>query len=560
MDSSNFRKFNSSRRPASAVDGFIGSRGNLGRSPGTPARPVPAAKPAAHVPSQAPRHIGDTFRKSDGFHAVPHPGAVKPALTQKPLGRATSNRLAGVGTLEMPIAGAPAKKRGKKKKKLTRGKKILRAALIVVMVFVIGTGFLVGKGLLKTRNIFKGGGGAAALDVNVDPAKLNGEGDGRVNILMLGKGGDGHEAPDLTDTIIVASIDPIAKEASLLSIPRDLWVENENGGHSKINAVYANAKYSVLAGSRTSGIDKKAEQAGLEAIEKTIEETMGIPIHYYAMVDFTAFQQAVDAVGGVDIDVKTPVTDYMYINGRNYTLDVKTGQNHFDGFRALAYSRSRHTSLRGDFDRSQRQREVLMALKSKILTAGTFSNPKKISQLIDAFGNHVQTNMTLSEMLRLYEIGKDISGDKVASLGLADPPNVLVQTGNIDGQSVVMPKAGVDNYTAIQSFVRNALKDAFLKKEDATIAIYNGTATNGLAGTKAEELRSFGYNIATVANAPTKNYSQTIIVDMRNGQKKYTKNYLEKRFNVTAVTSMPDGSINPGNVDFVIILGNDAAN
>lgn len=559
MDPSNFRKFNSNpRRPSGAVDGFVGSRGNLNRSV-NPARPHAAPSPhrPTAAPTQQPRHIGDTFKKSDGFHPSERPPLKSggPSLGQKP-----ARDLTNAGKLDMPAAAVPLKRRGKKKKKLTRGKKILRGVLVAVLLLVIGTGFIFGKGFLKARNVFQGGGGAAALDVNVDPAKLNGEGDGRVNIMMLGKGGEGHEAPDLTDTIIVASIDPVAKEAALLSIPRDLWVENQSGGHSKINAVYANAKYSVLAGRRTSGIDKKAEQAGLEAIEKTIEESMGIPIHYYAMVDFTAFQQAIDAVGGIDIDVKTPVYDPLRINGRSYILDVKPGPNHFDGFRALAYSRSRYTSLRGDFDRAQRQREVLIALKTKILSAGTFSNPKKVSQLIDAFGNHVQTNMTLGEMMRLYELGKDIPGDKVASLGLADPPNVLVQTGMLDGQSVVMPKAGVDNYTAIQSFVRNALKDAFLKKEDATIAVYNGTATNGLAATKGEELRSFGYNIATVANAPTKNYQKTIIVDMRNGEKRYTKSYLEKRFGVTAVNSMPDGSINPGNVDFVIILGIDAAN
>jgi polyisoprenyl-teichoic acid--peptidoglycan teichoic acid transferase len=541
MSSPNFRKYNTPRKSPGAVDGFIGSRGVLPR----PTQPVhPKQTPRLAQPTaQQPRNIGDTFRKPDGFHSVSHPSLR--ASSSAVVGHASRRALHNAGTLEMP-SGAPTKARGKAKKKLSKRKKIFRGALAMVVIVVIGTGFLFG-------------GGAAALEVNVDPAKLNGEGDGRVNILMLGKGGDGHEAPDLTDTILVASVDPIQKEAALLSIPRDLWVKTENGS-SKINAVYANAKYSVLAGRRQSGIDKKAEQAGLEAIEKTVEDSMGIPIHYYAMVDFTAFQQAIDAVGGIDIDVKTPVYDPMRINGRNYTLDVKTGPNHFDGFRALAYSRSRYTSVRGDFDRAQRQREVLIALKGKILSAGTFSNPKKISQLIDAFGDHVQTNMTLGEMVRLYEIGGEIPGDKVASLGLADPPNVLVQTSNIDGQSVVIPKAGVGNFTTIQSFVRNALKDAFLKKEDATIAVYNGTTTNGLAGTKAEELKSFGYNIATVANAPTKNYTQTVIVDLRNGEKRYTKSYLEKRFNVTAVTTMPDGSITPGDVDFVIILGQDAAN
>ncbi len=101
---------------------------------------------------------------------------------------------------------------------------------------------------IKTRGIFHGDGqGAAALEKDVvDPTKLAGEGDGRINILLLGKGGVGHEAPDLTDTILVASIDPVQNEAALLSIPRDLYVKDKKGNSTKINALYSNAKQGVL--------------------------------------------------------------------------------------------------------------------------------------------------------------------------------------------------------------------------------------------------------------------------------------------------------------------------
>jgi hypothetical protein len=89
------------------------------------------------------------------------------------------------------------------------------------------------------------------------------------------------------------------------------------------------------------------------------------------------------------------------------------------------------------------------------------------------------------------------------------------------------------------------------------VAVFNGTTTGGLATTKADELKSYGYTIGTVDNAPTKNYTKTVVVDLRNGSKKYTKNYLEKRFGVTAVTSLPDPTIPASNADFVIILGSD---
>lgn len=427
----------------------------------------------------------------------------------------------------------------------------------VIITGVLVSGYILGKAYLKSRQVFKGGtAGAAALQENVDPTKLNGEGDGRVNILLLGKGGPGHEAPDLTDTILVASVDPVQKEAALLSIPRDLWVKSK-GSSMKINAVYANSKYSVLNGKKIDNQKAEAEKAGFSAVEQVVEDTMGIPIHYHAMIDFEGFKKAIDTIGGIDVNVteKTSVYEVMQIDGRRYVLDAKPGRQHMDGTKALAYARSRYTSSRGDFDRAERQRLVLIAMKEKAFSLGTFGNPLKINQLISDFGNNMQSSLSTNEVLRLYEIGKNIDSSKVASVGLADPPNNFVTTSNIGGQSVVVPRAGIDDFSEIKNYVRNALKDGFLRNENATIAVYNGTNTAGLAGRRATDLRSYGYNINVVADAPTKNYTRTVLVDLRNGQKKYTKSYLEKRLGVTAVTSMPDGTINPGNADFVIILG-----
>jgi hypothetical protein len=245
----------------------------------------------------------------------------------------------------------------------------------------------------------------------------------------------------------------------------------------------------------------------------------------------------------------------MLIDGKPYYLNVPAGQQHFDGMRALAYARTRHTSNRGDFDRTERQRTVMLALKSKVFSAGTYGNPNKISQLTSAFGNHVQTNLGLGDISRLYDIGKEIDGSKVASIGLADPPNNYVTTASMDNLSVVIPRAGIDNYKDIQNFIRNKLRDGFLADENANIVILNGTSTTGLAARTSDELKSFGYNVSQIGDAPTKTYSKTIIVDLRSGQKKYTKSYLEKRFGVSTVNSLPDSNINPGTADFVIILG-----
>ena len=414
----------------------------------------------------------------------------------------------------------------------------------------VGGGYLFGKGYLKALQIFKGGGSAIALDKDADPSKLRGEGDGRVNILLLGKGGPGHEAPDLTDTILIASIDPTHKEAALLSLPRDFYIEKSS--NRKLNAVYSDAKQkSISKGNKTS----VADNDGLEAVESAIEGIVGIPMHYHALVDFTGFKKAIDTVGGIDINVEKAVYDNMHINGKPYTLNVKIGMEHFDGTRALMYARSRHTSARGDFDRSERQRQVLIAMQDKIFTLGIFGNPIKLNQLFDAFGDHVKTNLTVNEMLRLYEIGGEIKPDKVESVGLADPPNSYVTTGNLNGASIVRPKAGLTDYSEIQNFVRNKLRDGFLRKEDAVVSVFNGTDIEGLATKTAKELKSYGYNIDQVANSPIKNQQTTTIIYLSKTDKKYTKAYLEKRFGTTSVKTLPDSRIDPGNADFVIILG-----
>ncbi len=554
----NFKKI---KKPAigrpRAVDGFI-------------AKPTSAkhgglsfGKPKSYLP-EAPSNL-DGFDRKDGFHSNKQ-GQLDPrqpridALVEAP--GAPEVTMAAADTSEKKKSRRFFKKKDKKdktgKKKRSWKKRLLWGGLIFILLTAVIGGYLFAKGYINLRKVFKGGSsGAPSLQKNVDPTKLKGEGDGRVNILLLGRGGDGHEAPDLTDTILVASIDPIQKEAALLSIPRDLWVKS-SVGTTKINAVYAFAKGKALYGKKkTAETSRQAEDAGLKAVEETVAATMGIPIHYHVMVDFKAFREAIDTVGGIDVNVTEPLRDTLWLEdtGKIYTIDVKPGVQHFDGRKALVYSRSRYTSSRGDFDRTERQRGVIIALKEKVFSVGTFSNPVKISQLITTFGNHVNANMNVNEILRLYDISKEIGSSKVTSVGLADPPNNFVTTGNINGQSVVVPRAGTFVYSEIQNYVRNTLKDGYIRSENPSVMVLNGTATAGLATVKANTLKSYGYNVTQIGDAPTKNYPKTILVDLRNGTKKYTKRYLEQRFKTTSVSSLPDAAIASGSADFVIILG-----
>ena len=429
-------------------------------------------------------------------------------------------------------------------------KKPIKAFGSLLMIMVIGlTGFMAAKFYFAHQNIFdRSGGGAIALRNNIDPSELNGEGDGRVNILLIGIGGEGHPGGELADTIIVASIDPFAKEVAMLSIPRDLYVDIPGYWSTRINAAHA-------IGEDEGFKEDGYPDGGPGLLQKTVEETLDIPIHYYVRVDFTGFKEAVDAVDGVVLDVEIPVYDPTFA-WEWRALDVGVGQQYFDGERALFYARSRMTSPGGDFDRADRQRALLVALKDKVFTLGTFANPLKIGSLLDAAGNGVRTNLSIGDILRLYEIAGEISEDKVVSVGLDNGPDGYLTGQNIGGAAVMVPVGG--DFTQIQKFVRSIFVDGFIKSEGATLDIYNGTPESGFATNYADELSTYGYDIVNIGSTTQKNYTTTIFVDMTNNNP-YTKRYLEQRLGVTVVSKnqLPK-ELKNSTSDFVIILGSDA--
>ncbi len=430
--------------------------------------------------------------------------------------------------------------------------------ILGVVILLLGAYFGI-KFYITQAHLFRGGGRAPALAANIDINQLKGEGDGRINVLLLGIGGPEHQdGPDLSDTVLLVSIDPINKKAALLSLPRDLWVKIPGDGSHKLNEAFYYGKQNSKAKN-----DSQKIADGIDSVDKTLEPILGIPIHYHVLVDFAAFRQAVDAVGGVDLLVPQNLTVYEQLwdesTGKNYVLNVPAGQQHFDGHRALLFARSRQTSPRGDFDRAERQRLLLVELRNKVLSLGTFANPIRVSQLLDSFGNNVYTDFNSSEISRVRQIATEIPSSAISSLDLVTPPNDLLTTGSLGDLSIVEPKAGLFSYGALQNYIRNALRDSFLANENASVAVFNATSTAGLATTQANNLKSYGYNVTTVDNAPTTNPASTIVVDQTKGVKKYTRHYLEERFKTTAISSLPPGlPTTAGSADFVIILGQNA--
>lgn len=380
-------------------------------------------------------------------------------------------------------------------------------------------------GLNAARNIITSShGGAPALAGILDVTKLKGEGDGRVNVLVMGIGGKGHEAPNLTDTLMVISFDPKTKDAAMLSVPRDLYVkipatDRTRQQYGKINA--ANV------------------YGGPELAARVVSNVIGVPIHYYVMVDFSGFRQAVDAVGGVDINVTKAIYDPSYPcdneRGGYCAFSIKPGLVHMDGALALRYARSRKTT--SDFDRAARQQQVIGALRQKALQLSTLTNPVKLTALIDALGTHVETDIQPNEITKMAGLAKDVDPAKTPQKVLDTESKDALLVGGvniIDGAGYIeVPKIGNFNYADIHDFVKNIFVDHYIVDENAKIEVQNGSGIPGIAGNVVKSLQASHYNVGDPTNAVDR-YTTTVIYDYTGGKKPYTINYLERRFMVKA--------------------------
>ncbi|HTH72562.1 MAG TPA: LCP family protein [Candidatus Pristimantibacillus sp.] len=311
---------------------------------------------------------------------------------------------------------------------------------MLTLVVLIG-GWVVGSFIRNEVHIF---GWRGVIDM-FRPQKLNGEDEGRVNILLAGNSRDdpGHQGANLTDSIMVLSINTRKHTGFLLSVPRDLYVQIPGGDYGKINEVYGHG--------------------GMHSLEQVVSQSLGLPIHYYALVDYTAIQQAVDAVGGIDITIKSsdprglydPSPDYH--NNKKPLVDLPNGTQHINGIQALGLARARgdhygsYGYASGDFTRTSNQRQIIVSLKDKGMSLGTLANPIKLGELFNSVGANVQTDLTSGNVRRLYDLTKDVPDSQIASAGLTDD-NVL-GSRTIYGAYVLVPKAGLDDYTDVQAFV-----------------------------------------------------------------------------------------------------------
>lgn len=391
----------------------------------------------------------------------------------------------------------------------------------------------------------------------------------RVNILLIGIRGTGHNKDQggghyLADTIMLASLKPQTHEVALFSIPRDLWVNVDNYGKGKINAAYA------------YGLRDDPKQGGAALLSKTVEAVVDVPVNYYMVVDFAGFEQAIDTLGGIDIYVDRPFTDYFYPtwNYEYQTISFPEGKQHMNGDLALKYVRSRHgtNGEDSDFARAKRQQKVLEATKDKMFSITTILNPLKLAKLVDSLGNHFLTNLDLSRAKDIIDFAKEVDPQKITNIVFDNSPQgYLVSSRSDYGASILVPRAG--DFGEMQNLVQNVFgaSQAEVVAEAQTtlpspaapkvkVQIRNGTNIQGLAGKIAVELKEAGYEIAGILNADSQDYEKTVIYDYTSGNQSEALEDLKKRLsaNVSAGRSFFLEKSQNGagyEADFVIVLG-----
>ncbi len=451
-----------------------------------------------------------------------------------------------------------------KRKKWTRKRKILTSLLVVFLV-LIGSATWFGSRIINDIDKVFHGNPFSDVQALFSSITLKGESQGRVNILLAGDSADdpNHAGAQLTDSIMVLSIDTKNHTAFELSIPRDLWVYVPGAqSYQKINAA------NEVASFQQSGYPA----GGMGQLQQIVQTDLGIPIDYYALIDYTAFRDAVDAVGGVTINIQSSDPRGIYDSFTH--LKLANGEQNLTGKEALDLARARGDSPAGDitygipssdFTRTMYQREMLVALASKAKSLGVVTNPLKITSLFDALGNNVKTDLNLQDVLRLVQITKGLSPSSVGSDEYSASLTGAVQpllTGYIDPaskQDALIPTAGIGNYGQLQQYYLQLTSNNPVITEGANIVILNGSNVTGLAAKERSVLQTKGIDSVTIADALNE-YTGTMVINESNGKDPATAQLLEKLFPGTDVTSTvgtaeANEAASYPTANFVVVLG-----
>jgi LCP family protein required for cell wall assembly len=383
------------------------------------------------------------------------------------------------------------------------------------------------------------------------PTPVPWDGAARVTLLIMGldyRDWQAGEGPPRTDTMILFTLDPLSQTAGVLSVPRDLWVAIPGFEYGKINTAYQLGEAYKLPG------------GGPELAMKTVEELLGVPIDYYAQIDFNAFIKFIDDIGGVKLDIKEPIrVDPL---GDNNSKKLKPGIQTLNGELTLAYARARKTEG-GDFDRSQRQQVVIQALRNRMLEKDNLVNViAKAPTLYQDLSSGIHTNLSLEQVIKLAWFAKQIPDDKI-KYGIIGPdqvnffksPDGLDALKPLPDQIRLLRDEILTESGPPSPVVTNLSPGELMQAEGAKVEVLNGSTTNGLAASTTDYLKTQNVNVANTGNAESL-FTNTTIYDYTG--KPYTVKFLVDLMGIspTRIYSRYDPT-KP--VDLSVIVGTDWA-
>ncbi len=448
----------------------------------------------------------------------------------------------------------------------SRMMKILGGALVISALITGFLAFRFVRDIVRSTDLFQLGG------VSISEGQSEGTGDSslpqdqtnsgsilveepeidftsRINVLVMGldyRDWEADEGPSRTDSMMLLTLDPVSKTAGMLSIPRDLWVNIPGYGQNKINNAYFLGEANRLPG------------GGPELAARTVEEFLGIEIHYWAQIDFTAFVQFVDYIGGVKLDIQYPIK--LSLIGTKKNVRLEPGRQTLTGEIALAYARNRSEG-EGDFSRAQRQQEVALALRGQLLRPDVqkifFGNPRGIW---DIFSQNIHTNIPFIDAFNLGKLALQINPEQISQKVIA-PPEYVAPATSPDGLSILKPITQNIRILRDEIFTPSGIVGpgavgadpaVLMQSEAASLGIYNGSTINGLAGLTEEYLRDLNVNVVDVGNG--ERVPSTTIYDYTGNP--YTVQYLVNLMGIqqTRIFNSYDPT---STIDVAIVLGDD---
>ena len=461
----------------------------------------------------------------------------------------------------------------KVKSKINR-RKLIKWFVILLVIGLLSFGAYLGyKVLSASGSVFKGN----IFDLAQSQA-LKQDSNGRTNVLVIGTSEDdpGHEGAELTDSIMIISLDQTKKDAYMISVPRDLYVKYgqacNSGYEGKINEYYSCIK---------QGDSLENQREALSKTGSFVGNIFALDVQYGVNVNYTVMRELVNAVGGITVNIESRdprgQMDSNFdwkcgVGDRNvnraeilrrcppsgHFIDFPNGPAYLDAERALYLAQARGSSApsygfeQSNFDREKNQQKILKAILEKATSVGTLSDINKVTSIIDAMGNNLRSTFETKELRTLFDLSKEIKSEDIKTISMIDGEPPLMTTGYAGGMSIVQPTAGLFDYSQIQAVIRKELSSDPAVKEAANIYILNGSGISGLAQTEADKLTSKGLNVISVGNAVGGPYNGVQIYMIND--KPATKSLLEGIYETSIQASQPDFDIASG-TDFVIIIG-----